>query len=128
MIKNLILTGSSYRTDKQMAVTASEFKEDEIVILDLSKGLNRRRKFMFNECDKNTKLIVFKEVRSNFDPVRFMVMTHGINVDKKHYKPFAINPHIMIVCDEDFNPEDITPLGASFTRRFHHINCNISTC
>lgn len=126
MRKNLILTGSDYRTNKQLKLLISDFKKHEVVYISLkSKRINVRA--IFKKCTKETQVIVFTNIPHDYPTSNLVSFASGgIRVDKKGLAPFSITPHIIMHCDEDYD-YDTNVLGASFTRRFHHINCDIAT-
>lgn len=126
MRKNLILTGSEYRTKKQLDLYLEDFDKKEIVYISLkSKRINVRA--IFKGCSKNTKIIVFTDIPSDYPTSNLVSFAAGsVRVDLKYKTPFSISPHIVMLCDGDY-VYDEKVLGATFNRRFHHIDCDVAT-
>ncbi len=90
---------------KEMAKVLVE--PNEVVFINDSNG-----RFKFSECNENTKLVIFDDVKNLED---YIYHTEGLVVDKKGKKSFFITPKIILISDIVKN------VSKSIDRRFNLI-------
>ena len=125
MNKSILIIGrqGSGKTTKAKEI-ASQFEKDEVVFLCYRGKKTHEDNFLFSECTKKTKLVVFEELYGiNQVEAFFNMVSNPIIVNKKMEAPFTINPQFVLVCQSDITEEQLVELGASFYRRFEVVNC-----
>lgn len=75
--------------------------------------------FRFQNCTKDTDLIIIDELSANHDLEFFFnaISGSGIEVNKRGQDSFCIKPNILIICDS-YVTMDSLPKGRSFSARF----------
>lgn len=121
MTKGIIIIGAagSGKTMKAKYI-AKMHHDNEVVWIDT--GYNPENHFAFWRCTKNTKLIIFDEIKSDTKIEDFEPLIEAVRVNKRGFEPFIIHPRIIIVYAEGISKEDFR-LGSSFYNRFDIIEC-----
>ena len=124
MNKSIIITGEqgSGKTTKAIEISSQYGKNEVVFISRTNKCLNNP--FIFSECTKDTKIIVFDDVKHEDDFNELLLLTASlITVNKRMEYPFTISPRFIFVCGPSITKKYLSKIGPSFNRKFNIINC-----
>ena len=118
MQKHILIIGpaESGKTKLANEIAADySFAKNEVCFLNMRQKRTIPN-FFFDECTKETKLVIIDEIKSIDQLQNFYYITAGVKVDKPAQSSFTIYPRLILV-SESITESDI-PSDASFNRRF----------
>lgn len=110
--KSILILGpaGSGKTKKAKAI-ASKFKEDEVVFIPWLRGTTAEDYFLFSDCSRKTKLVVFDEIRE-ISGIKKIIdsATGSVEVNKKLKHSFEITPMLVLVFSSEIRLDQLTQL------------------